>query len=415
VSVAPKRAFPYLVPSAPTPVPLAQPDITPLEVAEVMDVLRTGRLALGPKTAEFESLLAEFAGVSAAAATSSGTAGLQMAVRALGIGSGDCVITSSFSFIASANCIRYEGAEPVFLDIDPGTLCLSPRAVESYLGSCRRVGGQILDPVSGSKVKAILAVDAFGHPADWEAMTELARTYRLKLIGDSCEALGSTYRHADGSWVQAGSRADLSVVAFYPNKQITTGEGGAVLSSSIELIDRIRRLRNHGRRPDDPWLHHEEIGFNFRMNELSAAVGVAQMRRIEDILGRRQQVADWYTAALGGTDGLSLPQAAEWASPAWFVYFVRVDAAYDRDALVGYLCDHGVESKAYFEPPIHLQPPYEDAGCRRGPLSATEDASRRTLILPFSALMSLEQVTQVVDVFQLALREVGRSRRGAQR
>lgn len=377
-------------------IPLATPDIGPAEEAEVLAVLRSGRLALGPKTPEFEELLAARTGSPWAAAVSSGTAGLHLAVRALGIGPGDCVVTASFSFIASSNCLRYEGAEPVFLDIDPATLCLSPEALRTYLESCRREDGDLRDPGTGRRVAAVLPVDVFGHPADWPAILEVAGAWDLPVIADSCEALGSRYRRADGRWAHTGSEADLAVFAFYPNKQITTGEGGMVVGSDAGLEEAVRSLRNHGRRTGDPWLHHTRLGFNYRIDELSAALGVAQMRRIDELLQGRARVAGWFDQALAELPDLSGPSAAEWADPAWFVYFVRVAQGLDRDALVEHLLRSGIESKAYFEPPIHLQPPYADRpDLLPVPLPETEEASRRVLILPFSSRMSAEQVEQV--------------------
>jgi perosamine synthetase len=380
-------------------IPLARPDLGPKEEAEVLSVLRSGRLSLGPKVEELEKELAAFTDFPWAVAVSSGTAGLHLAVRALGLGPDECVITSSFSFIASANCIRYESAEPVFVDIDPETLCLSPESLAKYLASCNEESGSLLDPESGRRVAGVMSVDAFGHPADLASISSLVRPRGLWIVSDSCEALGS--RTVDGD--HAGARADLAVVGFYPNKQITTGEGGAVLGRDPALRDRIATLRNQGRRPGDPWLHQDVVGFNFRMDELSAAVGVAQLRRIDDILSRRASVAQWYGEALAELRGLELPAAAGWARPAWFVYGVRVNSRETRAAVVAYLNNHGVESKAYFEPPIHEQPPY------RGPrydLPTTEDAARRTLILPFFSQMTREQVTRVAELLAAGLQIV---------
>ena len=241
----------------------------------MLEVLRSRRLALGPKAQEFERLLSEYTHLPFAASVSSGTAGLHLAVRALGIGSGDCVVTSSFSFIASANCVRYEGATPTFVDIDPETLCLSPSALADYLDSCVQEDGAVRDPGTGDRVAAVIPVDAFGHPADTGAIAEIARARGLSVISDSCEALGSWFAAPDGERGHAGSDADYTVFAFYANKQITTGEGGAVLSSTEERRSAIVSLRNHGRRPGDPALTHEILGFNYRIDELSAALGVA--------------------------------------------------------------------------------------------------------------------------------------------
>jgi perosamine synthetase len=372
-------------------IPLARPDIGPQEEAEVVATLRSGRLSMGPRVEELERLLCAFTARPWAAAVSSGTAGLHLAVRVLGIGPGDCVITTSFSFVASANCLRYEGAEPVFVDIDLDTLCMSPRAVARYLDSCRQDGAALRDPSTGRRVAGLLAVDAFGHPADLAAMSSSARAGGLAIIADSCEALGS--RTAQGD--HAGAAADLSVLAFYPNKQVTTGEGGAVLGNDPDLRDRVASLRNQGRRPGDPWLRHDSVGFNYRMNELSAALGVAQMRRVGDILDRRARVAGWYDEALGEVHGLQLPRAAAGCRPAWFVYALRARTNGVRDALLTHLNERGVESKAYFDPPIHRQAPYREV---RAELPVTEDVAGRTLIVPYFATMTREQVWRVADV-----------------
>jgi perosamine synthetase len=372
-------------------IPLANPDIGPLEEDHVLAALRSGRLSMGPWGEELERLLADFTSLPWAAAVSSGTAGLHLAVRALGIGPEDCVVTSSFSFVASANAIRYEGAEPIFVDIDPDTLCMSPDALAKYLDSCREEGDILRDPASGRRVAGVLSVDAFGHPADLAAISSLARPRGLVLVSDSCEALGS--RTAEGHHV--GTQADVSVLAFYPNKQITTGEGGAVLGTDTQLRDLIVSLRNQGRRPGDAWLYHEVVGYNYRMDELSAALGVAQMRRVEDILARRSQVAVWYAEALAELEELALPHAARGVEPAWFVYALRVQTNELRDELVAHLNEHGVECKAYFDPPIHLQPPYRDG---RSCLPVTEDAAKRTLVLPYFATMTQEQVRRVAEV-----------------
>jgi perosamine synthetase len=313
------------------------------------------------------------------------------------------VITSSFSFIASANCLRYEGAEPVFLDIDLATLGLSPDAVRAYLDSCKEDDGGLRDPLTGRRVAGVLPVDVFGHPAD-PAILDLARAWRLPVIADSCEALGSRYRREDGAWVHAGAEADVAAFAFYANKQITTGEGGMVVGRDPDLEERIRSMRNQGRRTGDPWLHHARLGFNYRLDELCAALGVAQMRRAEEILAKRRQVVEWYADALAAVPGLQLPAAAEWADPAWFVYFVRVAEGVDRNRVVELLGSRGIEAKAYFDPPIHRQPPY--AGVQPPvPLDVTEDASRRTLILPFFALLTNEDVGRIAQALASSLEE----------
>ncbi|MFL5767583.1 MAG: DegT/DnrJ/EryC1/StrS family aminotransferase [Actinomycetota bacterium] len=394
--------------TTPPNIPLAWPDIGPSEEAEVVEVLRSGRLALGPKTIEFERLVAEFAGVRWGAAVSSGTAGLHLAVRALEIGPEDCVVTTSFSFVASANCIRYEGGEPVFVDVDDATLCIDPDAVVDYLASCSEVGGPLHDPASGKRVAAILSVDVFGHPADLRRLRAVAEPFGLPILSDSCESLGSWIRSAEGARVHAGAEADVAVFAFYPNKQITTGEGGMVVGSDPEVEERVRGPRNQGRRANDPWLRHSRVGFNYRIDEMSAALGVAQMHRVEELLGRRAEVARWYREELAGVEELRLPETAPWAEPAWFVMPLRVERPAARDALIEHLAEDGIEAKAYFDPPIHLQPAYADREESR-PLPVTEEAARTTLVVPFFSTMSREQVRRVKDSLTRGLAREKRS------
>jgi perosamine synthetase len=389
-------------------IPLAWPDLGPAEEAEVLEVLRSGRLALGPKTLEFERLVADFTGTRWGAAVSSGTSGLHLVVRALGIGPEACVVTSSFSFVASANCVRYEGGEPVFVDVDDATLCLSPDAVAEYLGSCSESDGDLHDPRSGRRVAAILSVDVFGHPADLGRLRAVAKPWGLPILSDSCESLGSWIRHDDGRRVHAGADADVAVLAFYPNKQITTGEGGMVVGSDPEIAELVRSPRNQGRRANDPWLRHSRIGFNYRIDEMSAALGVAQMRRIEEILARRSEVARWYREELADVEEFRLPETAPWADPAWFVFHLRVENATTRDALLEHLAADGIEAKAYFDPPIHLQPAYEDQQAPR-PLPVTERAAHTTLVVPFFSTMTPEQVRTVRDSLTRGLARKARS------
>jgi perosamine synthetase len=385
-------------------VPLALPDIGAAEEAEVLEVLRTGRLALGPKTQEFERLFAGFTGMPWAAAVSSGTAGLHLAIKSLGVGPDDCVVTSSFSFVASANCITYEGAQPVFVDIDPRTLCLSPEALGAYLESCKEADDGLHDPVTHRRVAAVEPVDMFGHPVQLERIRELTAPWEIPVVSDTCEALGSRWRRDDGSWVHAGAIADAAVFAFYPNKQIATGEGGMVVGTDPEVDEKILSYRNQGRRPGDAWLNHTRIGFNYRISELQSALGVAQMRRIDEILAKRAAVASAYDEALAGVEGIETPTHAEWADPAWFVYHLRVAPGIDRNRLVERLNRDEVESKAYFDPPIHGQPPYAGRpDLVPAPLPVTEDASARILILPFFSTMTGDQVARVVEVLEASL------------
>lgn len=384
-------------------IPLARPDLGPDEEAEVLEVLRSGQLSLGPRVPQFERLVAGYTGAAWASAVSSGTAGLHLAARVLGLGPEDCVATVAFSFIASANAVVYEGALPVFLDIDPATNGMDPAALKAYLDASRTDDG-LRDPATGRRVAAVLPVHAFGHPYDVEAVAALAAEHRLPVIEDACEALGSWYRDGSDTWVHAGTTGAFGVFAFYPNKTITTAEGGMVVGRDPAHGELVGSLRNQGRSPDAAWLHHDYLGFNYRLDELSGALGVVQMRRLEEILGARARVAEAYDGALRGIDGLRLPVAAEWARPAWFVYAVRVPETVDRDAAVRELNARGVQSKAYFEPPIHRQPPYaERTELVPFPLPETEAASRDTLILPYFSAMTEAQVTRVAETLNEVL------------
>jgi perosamine synthetase len=317
-------------------------------------------------------------------AVSSGTAGLHLAVRAAGIEPGDEVITSPFSFVASANCVLYENARPVFCDIDPRTLNVDPEAAAAAVGD---------------RTAGLLPVHIFGYPADMPAIEKLAADRGLWIVEDACEALGAV--HADGQVV--GARGNLSVFAFYPNKQITTGEGGAVVSPDAAVKQRIDSERNQGRAPDMGWLDHDRLGFNYRIDELSCALGLAQLERLNEILAARARVAGLYAEALGEIEGLELPCPDEGGDRrSWFVYPVQVPHGADRDATIVGLRERGVDSKPYL-PAIHLMSFYRERfGHREGEFPVCEDVSRRSLALPFFPAMTDSQVEQVAT----ALRDV---------
>ena len=369
-------------------IPLAQPNITDREVALVTRVLRSGVLAMGPFTVEFEQRLAALAGRRHAVACSSGTAGLHLAVRGLGIGPGDEVITTPFSFVASANCILFERGVPRFVDIEEETLGMDPALVEA---------------AASEHTKALLPVHVYGHPAHIDVLEELAHERGWSLIEDSCEALGGSLNGR-----RLGGFGDASVFAFYPNKQITTGEGGAVLTDDPELAERMRSMRNQGRDADGTWMHHIQLGFNYRMDELSAALGVAQLERLAELRAGRDRVAADYAAAFAGRSWVRLPTAAPGADVDWFVYVIRLDPAIDRDRLVGQLDERGVPSRPYFSP-IHLQPLYAgEFGYRPGSFPVTERVARSTLAIPFSSRMERVAVDRVVAALDDAVAEQGR-------
>ena len=365
-------------------IPLARPVIGEREEEVVLKTLRSRHLSLGPRLAEFEGALAGRLGVERVSALSSGTAGLHLAVRAAGIEAGDEVITSPFSFVASANCLLYEGARPVFCDIDRRTLNLDPHAAAAAV--TERTAG-------------FLPVHIFGYPADLPALERLAAGRGLWLVEDACEALGAV--HADGRAV--GARGNLSVFGFYPNKQMTTGEGGAVACPSAELAERIESERNQGRAPDMGWLDHDRLGFNYRLSDLACALGLAQLERLAQMLGARARVASLYGQALAGIDGLELPSPDVGGDRrSWFVYVVQLPQRVDRDAAVSALRERGVASKPYL-PAIHLMSFYRERfGHREGEFPVCEDVARRSLALPFFPELTEGQVERVAA----ALREV---------
>jgi dTDP-4-amino-4,6-dideoxygalactose transaminase len=366
-------------------IPLARPSMGAREEELVLDVLRSGRLSLGPRLLEFEGAFARRLGVDRVSAVSSGTAGLHLAVRAAGLERGDDVVTSPLSFVASANCMLYEGARPVFCDIDPRTLNLDPSAAEAAVTG-RTVG--------------LLPVHVFGYPADMPALERLAEARGLWLVEDACEALGAV--HADGPAV--GARGNLSVFGFYANKQMTTGEGGMVVCAIEAHKERIDSERNQGRAPDMDWLDHDRLGFNYRLSEVACALGAAQLERLDELLGERARVAALYRDALAEVEGLSLPcPDAGGDCRGWFVYVVQVPPGVDRDRVVEGVRERGIDSKPYL-PAIHLMSFYRERfGHREGEFPVCEDVASRSLALPFFPALTEGQVARVADGLTEAL------------
>ena len=366
-------------------VPLSSPDIVEKDIEAIVGVMKTRFLSIGPKVVEFEKRMGEYAGTRYAVAVNSGTSALHLIIRSLGIGEGDVVITTPFSFIASSNCILFERARPLFVDIEEGTLNLDADKVEEKLES--------LSNEELKKVKTLLVVDAFGQPADWDRFTEIARRYNLLLIDDSAEALGSEYKGR-----KCGSFGEAGVFAFYPNKQITTGEGGVLVTDNEELAKLARSMRSQGRGESGEWLDHERLGFNFRMDELSAALGCSQMERIEEILDKREKVAGMYGERLAEVEEVQVPYIAPYVSKmSWFVYVIRLKNGINRDQVMQYLNQEGVQCKPYFTP-IHLQPFYRKMfGYKEGDFPVTEDVAGRTIALPFFNNLKEEEIDYVVE------------------
>jgi perosamine synthetase len=366
-------------------VPLSSPDIIDKDIEAVTGVMKTRFLSIGPKVVEFEKRISEYAGTKYAVAVNSGTSALHLIIRGLGIGEGDVVITTPFSFIASSNCILFERGKPLFVDIEEQTLNLDPDKTDEQLG---KMSHEELD-----KVKAMIVVDVFGQPADWDRFTEIARRYNLLLIEDSAEALGSEYKGR-----KCGSFGEAGVFAFYPNKQITTGEGGILVTADAELARLARSMRSQGRGESGEWLDHERLGYNYRMDELSAALGCSQMERIEEILEKRAKVAGMYGEKLAEVEEVKVTFIAPYVSRmSWFVYVVRLDVKVNRDKVIKYLNEEGVQCKPYFTP-IHLQPFYRKIfGYKEGDFPVTEDVTGRTIALPFFNHLKEERVNYVVE------------------
>lgn len=378
-------------------VPMSSPDLTDAERQAVMDVLNTPNLSMGPQIEAFEAAFRGYTGAKHALAVNSGTAGLHLCVRAAGIGPGDLVLTTPFSFVASTNVLLFEQAVPVFVDVDPVTGNMDPAEAELAARDLL-TGDQAAEkwlPRQGAgrpgTLKAILGVDVFGQPADWDALKSTAGNYGLGLIEDSCEALGAEYKGR-----KAGTLADTAVFAFYPNKQITTGEGGLIVTNDDKAAALMRALRNQGRAPGDTWLQHTYLGYNYRLDDMSAALGTAQMQRLEELLSKREQVAAWYHARLESIPGVQAPCMEKTTTRAsWFVYVIRLDPGIDRGALAQRLAERGIPVRPYFLP-IHLQPYMVDRfGYRPGDFPITEDLGARGLALPFSGVMTEEQVELV--------------------
>jgi perosamine synthetase len=369
-------------------IPLSSPDITEAEIEAVSAVLRTSRLSLGPQMEAFEDAMAAYTRTPHAIAVSSGTAGLHLCIKALGIGEGDEVIVPSFSFIAAANAIRYEQARPVFVDIDAASLNMSPASIEQAITA---------------KTRAILVVHTFGRPAEMAAIMDIANRHHLLVIEDACEAIGATYQGR-----MAGSFGDAAIFAFYPNKQITTGEGGMIVTRRPELVAHIRALRNQGRYDSADWLQHAELGYNYRLSEINCALGLAQLKRIESILQQREKVARQYQQSLADISELILPATdIPGMSISWFVYVVRLNVSFteaDRDNIVATLTDAGIGCGRYFAP-IHLQPSYA-AWRSSASLPVTEAQASRTIALPFFNRITEDEIAQVSDTLRAALHQI---------
>lgn len=370
-------------------VPLSNPDITDQEIRAVLGVLQSSDLSLGPKVTEFEEKIAAYAGRRHAIAVNSGTSGLHLVIRSLGLGPGDEVLTTPFSFIASSNCLLYENVKPVFVDIEPDTYNIDAERLEAAVTT---------------RTRGILAVDVFGQPARYDVIEAVARRRGLVVIGDFCESIGAEYQGR-----RASTYGIAGVFGFYPNKQITTGEGGAIVTDDEHIARLCRSMRNQGRAEQGGWLAHERLGYNYRLPDINCALGIVQLDRIEEILRKRQGVADAYGRLLKDVEGVVAPRIHPSVTRmSWFVYVIRLADRYaraDRDRIVQALRRSGIGVNTYFQP-IHLQPFYrKQFGFKEGDFPITEAVADRTVALPFHNRLTPAEVSTVSQRLQAALRE----------
>lgn len=366
-------------------IPLSKPYITEKDIEAVVEVLKSGHLSLGPKLKEFEEQFAKYIGVKHAIAVNSGTSGLHLAIKALDIKDGDEVITTPFSFIASANCILFERAKPVFVDINENDFNIDVTKIEAAITK---------------KTKAILPVHVFGQTCDMDAITKIAKKHNLKIIEDSCEAIGAKYKEK-----MAGSFGDVSVFAFYPNKQMTTGEGGMVLTNDDDVAALCKSYRNQGR-DTMAWLDHSRIGYNYRLSDINCTLGIEQIKKIDKILSMRKNVASMYEKKLKNVKEVILPKISKFNEESWFVYVIRVQEGIDRNKVMDMLKQRGIACNSYF-PPIHLQSFYvNEFGYKKGMFPITEKVGSSTIALPFFSELSENQIDYVCDNLKEILKEL---------
>ena len=367
-------------------IPLAKPYVGEEEIQAVSEVIRSGWLSLGPKLTEFENEFAKFIGIKHAIAVNSGTSGLHLCIKALNIKPGDEVITSSFSFVASSNPVIFEGGKPVFVDIDERTYNIDPQKLERAITD---------------KTKAIILVHIFGQPCNMEEIMRIAEKSGIPIIEDACEALGAAFNGK-----KVGTFGAASVFAFYPNKQITTGEGGIIVTNDDKIAAMCRSWRNQGRDDSGEWLNHVCIGYNYRLNEMSCAMGIEQLKKVEFILSKRREIAAKYTKRLERIDGIITPYVDSKAEFSCWVYYLQTEEDLDRNKILEYLNQNGVSSRAYWDPPIHLQPVYKNIfRYVEGELPITERVSKRGFIIPFFVDMNNEQIEKVCVTIKKAVRK----------
>ncbi len=367
-------------------VPLSRPDIGPADIEAVVAVLKTPHLSLGPKLPAFENAFAQFLGMKHAVAVNSGTSALHLVVRALGLGPADEMITSPFTFVATANCALFEGARPVFVDIDPETWNFDATKLESAITE---------------RTRLIMPVHIFGRPMPMDAILRVAEARRVPVVEDACEALGATYKGR-----KVGTFGIASTFAFYPNKQMTTGEGGMVVTNDERLAGLCKSMRNQGRDPEAGWLAHARLGYNYRLSDINCALGLSQLARLPEFVALRQRVAERYLAKLADVGELVLPPPYREGTMSWFVFVVRLADRFtqqDRDAVLAYLREQGIGTNNYFSP-VHLQTFYRDRfGFKPGDFPVTERVAARTIALPFYNRLTEEDQDLVVETLKAAI------------
>ena len=361
-------------------IPLAKPNICANDITNVVSVLNSRHLSLGPYLSKFEHNFSQLIGTKYAVGVNSGTSGLHLIIRALGIKQGDEVITSSFSFIASSNCILYEKAKPVFVDVQEDTFNIDPTLIE-----------QAITP----KTKALLIPHIFGQTCDMTRIMEIAKRHNLFVIEDACESILATHQGR-----LAGTFGDAAVFAFYPNKQMTTGEGGMILTNNTKIHAYCKSAANQGRSDNLQWLTHDKLGFNYRLDEMSAALGVSQLEKIYEMINKRKQIAKYYTQQLNSLPQIKTPHVQQGNDSSWFVYAIKVPSVH-RDQLIKHLRENQIQSKAYFSPAIHMQPFYiSEHGYKQGDFPTTESLSNQTLVLPFYTELTTKQIDRVCDTIK---------------
>lgn len=365
-------------------IPLSRPDVGEEEIRLVNEVLRTDWLSMGPKVGEFEKKFADYIGTEHAIAVNSGTSGLHLCMKSIGIKKGDEVITTPFSFIASSNSVIFENGKPIFVDIDPNTLNIDPEIIEDAITRDTR---------------AILPVHVFGQPCKMDAIMDIAEDNNLSVIEDACEAVGAEYNSR-----KAGTFGDASVFAFYPNKQMTTGEGGMIVTDNKDIAQSCISTRNQGRSEKGEWLDHVRIGYNYRLDEMSCALGIGQLKRINELLEKRSRVADEYSKQLNGVEGVKIQYLDPKVKMSWFVYVVQVGEHINRNKVMEYLKEHGVSCRPYFTP-IHLQPFYKKMfGYNEGDFPICEKVCSSTIALPFYGNMDKGTTEKVCNTLIDSLR-----------